>query len=170
MKDISPNIRADLIRLNINTLADVIREATISEQANKVQNSQFDNILSEERSVKPIQTAMSINHIQTANQQQPSNYHKVSTQTYSNYRSDYIKNGTQTFSKYKQASQKHMHAKSYNKQQPTSMGPKVNPNYICIRCDRQGHYHQNRCPFIDTVCYACSKIGHIQRACKSSEQ
>ena len=84
MKGFLPNIRADLIRSNITSIADVIKEASISEQANKIKNSQSDNISSEERLIKAIQTAMSINHLQTTSQSElrakPDSYKQSHTQ------------------------------------------------------------------------------------------
>ena len=82
MKGFLPQIRADLIRSNINTLADVIKESTISGQANKIKSSQSENILSEELLIKAIQTAMSINHAQPTSQNAISDYKEPSKQFY----------------------------------------------------------------------------------------
>ena len=56
MKGFLPQIRAALILAQINK----ILLATISEQANKIKNNTSESILSEERLVRAIQTAMSI--------------------------------------------------------------------------------------------------------------
>ena len=160
MKGFLPNIRADLIRSNINTIADVIKEATISEQANKIKSSQSDNILSEERLIKAIQTAMSINSAQPASQNVPSSYTKETSKQFNR----------QPFNKHQQYGQTYHRTRPQNKPHLAPQEHKVNSNYICIRCDRQGHHYQSQCPFINTVCHACNRIGHILRACKSKHQ
>ena len=33
----------------------------------------------------------------------------------------------------------------------------------CYRC--HGEHYPNRCPHLQSKCYSCNKIGHIQRAC-----
>ena len=43
MKGFLPHINPDLIRAEINNIADVIREETISEQANKIKNATSDS-------------------------------------------------------------------------------------------------------------------------------
>ena len=54
MKGFLPHIRSDLIRSDVTNIGDVIREASISEQANKIKGPKAENILSEERLVKAI--------------------------------------------------------------------------------------------------------------------
>ena len=152
MKGFLPHIRSDLIRLDIQSIADVIKEASISEQAYKIKGSQSDNILSEERLVKAIHTAMSINNLQTTSPSEQSikpNNHKPNTksrpqQMYNNYNPN-----------------------TYNR--PSE---KVSQNYICFRCDRQGLHYHKQCPFRNAKCHSCSEIGHIQtsRACKRKTQ
>lgn len=44
MKGFLPHIRADLIRSEINNMSDVIKEATISEQANKIKSTRKHTI------------------------------------------------------------------------------------------------------------------------------
>ena len=157
MKGFLPHIRADLIRSEIKSIADVTKEAAISEQAHKIKGPQSDSILSEERLVKAIQTAMSVSNLQPAiRQSQPFSELKQPPRNKSQQRFNY-NNRTQQ-------------KPTYNKPSGRPAGLRVNPNYICIRCDRQGHHYQNECPFIDVVCYGCSKVGHIQRACKSKSQ
>ena len=157
MKGFLPQIRADLIRSNINTLADVIKESTISEQANKIKSSQSDNILSEEQLIKAIQTAMSINHAQPTSQNTISDYpNEPSKQFYKQPHSH--KNYRRTF---RSQNRPHESATQENK---------INSNYVCMRCTKQGEHYQWQCPFIDTVCHFCSKTGHIIRACKAKHQ
>ena len=153
MKGFLPHIRADLIRSEINNMSDVIKEATISEQANKIKSNQPENILSEERLIKAIQSAMSISHIQP----------QATSQTHST-------DNNYTSKKYYQPNHTYWKTQTYNKPKQALKGPRVNPNYICYRCDRQGEHYKDQCPHIDTICHFCSKVGHIQRACKSKKQ
>ena len=156
MKGFLPHIRADLIRSDIKSIADVIQEATISEQANKIKNNTSESILSEERLVRAIQTAMSINNIQTQSQ----NSEKQNSQK-KNPPFHHRPFHSSTFQRqphYKQ------NFRPQNPRRPTNST--VNPNYICFRCDRKAHHYQNKCPFIDAICYNCSNKGHIQKACK----
>ena len=39
---------------------------------------------------------------------------------------------------------------------------------VCYRCGRP--HLASKCHFIDTVCYACKKRGHIVRVCRSKAQ
>lgn len=157
MKGFLPQIRSDLIRAKINTIADVIQEATISEQANKIKNNSSESILSEERLVRAIQTAMSINHLQTEQKQNQNTLNNRKQQENSSFH-----NRSQPFQR------QHQHKQNYRPQnlRNQTQNSAVNPNYICFRCDRKAHHYQNQCPYIDAVCYKCSKTGHIQRACK----
>ena len=120
MKGFLPQIRSDLIRAEINNTADVIREATISEQANKIKNATSDSILSEERLIKAIQTAMSINHLQT--EKQPDLHLKPPSQK------PPFQSRTQQQQNYRRP-QYQTHAA-----QNTSY---INSNYICIRRDKK---------------------------------
>lgn len=156
MKGFLPHIRADLIRSEIKSIADVTKEAAISEQVHKIKGPQSDSVLSEERLIKAIQTAMTVSNLQPAVGQ---------PQSYSEFKQP-PRNKPQQRPNYNRAQQKY----TYNKPSGRQNGPRVNPNYVCIRCDRQGHHYQNQCPFIDAVCHGCSKVGHIQRACKSKAQ
>ena len=149
MKGFLPNIRADLIRSNIQTLPEVIKEASISETANKIKVSQSDSILSEEHLIKAIQTAMSISHIQPSEPQNKSNF----------------RSGRPNYSYSRQQNTSHRPQNAHTRPRVT-----VNHNYICFRCERQGHHYHNQCPFINAVCYGCSKRGHIERACKAKQQ
>ena len=132
MKGFLPQIRADLIRAQINNIADVIKEATISEQANKIENNMSDSILSEERLVRAIQTAMSINNIQTEQTQSkiPSNQNRQKENP-PFHRRPYHSSSFQRQPQHKQ---------NYRPQFPRRpTNSTVNPNYICFRCDRKAH-------------------------------
>ena len=153
MKGFLPHIRADLIRSDIKSIADVIKEATISEQVNKIKGPQQDSILSEERLIKAIQTAMTINNVQPVNQAEPYTQHR--NQSHSNQVQHHQRNN------FRKQQQNHTYNRRF-----TAQNDKVNPNYICFRCNKKGHHYQNQCPCIDTICYKCSKKGHIKRACK----
>ena len=156
MKGFLPHIRSDLIRSDITNIGDVIREASLSEQANKIKGPQAENILSEERLVKAIQTAMSINNLQPATNfdlhLKPKRHKPMAER-----RPQQIHNN---FNRIHQGT-------TYNR--PSAVPtPRVNPNYICFRCDKQGLHYHKQCPFLSAKCHACSEIGHIQtsRICK----
>ena len=132
MKGFLPQIRADLIHAQINNIADVIKEATISEQANKIENNMSDSILSEERLVRAIQTAMSINNIQTEQTQSkiPSNQNRQKENPPFHCRPYH----SSSFQRQPQ------HKQNYRPQFPRRpTNSTVNPNYICFRCDRKAH-------------------------------
>ena len=152
MKGLLPHIRANLIRSDIKLIADVIKEASISEQVNKIKGPQQDSILSQERLIKAIQTAMTINNVQPVNQAEPYTQHR--NQSHSNQVQHHQRNNFR----------KHQQNHTYNRRF-TTQNEKVNPNNICFRCNKQGHHYQNQCPCIDTICNKCSKKGHINRAC-----
>ena len=96
---------------------------------------------------------MSINHLQTTSQSElgakPDSYKPVT---------------------YNRTQRRQKPANTYHRRSVNPEKPNVNPSYVCIRCDRQGHHLQNHCPFINAECYACRKTGHIQRACKTVKQ
>ena len=155
MKGFLPHIRADLIRSNINTLHEVMKEAAISEAANKIKSSQSENILSEERLIKAIQAAMSISNLQPteSNTETSLSANRPKQNTYHN---TYHKQNT--------------YSRQRSSQAPSRMRSSVNQNYICSRCSRRGQHYQDQCPFIDSVCFDCSKTGHIRRACKAKRE
>lgn len=152
MKGFLSHIRSDLIRSDITSIADVIKEASTAEQAHKIRGNPSDNILSEERLVKAIQAAMSISHIQTPTEHNQSA--KTTEKPYFNGKSQNMQRPSNF----------------YPRQRPNHTGQRTKPNYICTRCNRQGHHYQNQCPHIKSVCHLCSKTGHIQRACPFANQ
>ena len=157
MKGFLPHIRADLIRVDIKNIADVIQEATISEQANKIKNNSSESVLSEERLIKAIQTAMTINHLQTEQMTNSSTYQRKQ-QDPPFYQKPFQNS---IFPKQTQ------HKQNYTRPQSQSAyNTAVNPNYICFRCNRKAQHYQKQCPFIDAICHKCSKKGHIQIACR----
>lgn len=50
---------------------------------------------------------------------------------------------------------------------PNHREPKASPEKLCYRC--KGKHNPKECKFIKAKCHSCGKIGHISRACRSTE-
>ena len=90
---------------------------------------------------------MSISHIQPTEQQNTPNF----------------RSGRQSYSYSRQQN-------TYQRSAHTKPRVTISHNYICFRCERPGQHYHNQCPFINAVCYGCSKRGHIECACRAKQQ